>query len=124
MTRYFMKAITGGEDHIDVDHLCERLDYLRDLEEEDELDERERTELEILDYIDSNTDLGNHYANPYALIRSDLIGLYAEDYVKQNGLITDTDAWPFSFINWERAAEELLIDNEEFEINGTDYYLV
>lgn len=47
---------------------------------------------------------------------------YAQDLAKEIGAIDPDQQWPFSCIDWERAARELQMDYSSFDWEGTTYY--
>ncbi len=58
------------------------------------------------------------------LIRDDYFTEYAEELARDCGMITDkSDKWPYTCIDWDRAAEELKQDYMEVDFDGTTYWM-
>lgn len=56
------------------------------------------------------------------LIREDYFEDYAREPAEDIGAIDPNALWPLSYIDWEAAAEALLVDYIEVEYRGTTYY--
>jgi len=47
---------------------------------------------------------------------------YAQELAEDIGAIDPEASWPYTCIDWERAARELKYDYNSIEVNGTTYY--
>lgn len=47
---------------------------------------------------------------------------YAIEFAEDIGAIENCCHWPATCIDWEQAADELMMDFSQFEYNGTTYY--
>lgn len=59
---------------------------------------------------------------PVTLIRESYFETYARELAEDIGAVSKDAEWPAYCIDWERAANDLLIDYSEVEIDGTTYY--
>ena len=115
---------TDPEDDEGIDGLRDDLEAARDaLKEWDESDEdRELKALKSLqDEVEGYCPNWKYGA---ALIRESYFTEYAEELA---GDITDYDPrkvhWPFTCIDWEKAADELKQDYTTVDFDGVDYYV-
>jgi hypothetical protein len=60
---------------------------------------------------------------PVMLIRDSYFVTYAEGYAEELGLISDTSTgWPYTYIDWDRAADALQMDYTSIEYDGVTYW--
>lgn len=115
------EEITNSEDIIDSRDIQERI---KTLEEQEELDSSEQDELDNLKALETELQDDSEYEYGLTLIRESYFQEYAEDFALDCGYI-DRDKqyqWPFNHLDWEAAADELLMDYSEVDFNGTTYY--
>ena len=117
---------------VDVRDIIERVEELENTvppaEESDGDDNEDREELAtlvgILDDLKGNGGdeqwRGDWY--PTTLIRETYFEDYARELAEDIGAIDKDAAWPARHIDWEAAAQELLQDYQETDIEGTTYY--
>jgi hypothetical protein len=117
---------------VDVRDIIERVEELENTvppaEESDGDDNEDREELAtlvgILDDLKGNGGdeqwRGDWY--PTTLIRETYFEDYARELAEDIGAIDKDAAWPDRHIDWEAAAQELLQDYQETDIEGTTYY--
>lgn len=108
-------------DIIDSRDIIARIDYLATYEEEG-LDEYERTELATLREVAAEGESLADWQYGEALIRDSYFEDYARELAEDIGAIDPNASWPLSYIDWERAADALLMDYTSIEIDGTTYY--
>lgn len=63
---------------------------------------------------------GNWY--PVGLIRCTYFKEYAQDLAEDCGMIQDNAKWPYTCIDWDKAARELLMNYTTVSFNGIDYH--
>ena len=119
--------INNSEDVIDSRDIEERIKYLEtELEKEDELYTGEhdelKTELAKLTTLKEDIDNKEEWEFGITLINETYFEDYAREEAKDLGAIKDDFGWPANHINWEAAAEELLIDYTSVEFDGVTYY--
>lgn len=128
------KEITNSDDYIDVRDVIARVEALEsELSEDAETSEDEEERLsfaelltlrELLEKLEGNGGdeewRGSWY--PIGLVRES----YFEDFARQEAedldLIKSDARWPYTCIDWERAAEELKQDYSEVDFDGVTYY--
>ncbi len=108
------KEIIGNE-YLDTRSLRDRLDHLQADRESGLLDEDEIEELKILEESE------NDWPSDETMIREDKFEDYARDLAEDIGAMKDSDSWPYTCIDWEKAADELRVDYSEIEIDGYTY---
>jgi hypothetical protein len=109
-------------------------------EEREELEEKERKNFTIDDYISQNQDSSGvmeylalkefcdegesfsdwHHGETF--IHENYFEKYAEQFADDIGAINSNMEWPLTHINWETAAEELKHDYSAIEYDGHTYY--
>lgn len=137
------KEITNSEDMIDVRDVIARFEELEterenacdgdsDSEDSDKLAEFDDSEAgdeytrlkSLLDDVEGNGGdeewRGSWY--PVTLIRESYFKTYAEELAEDIGAVNSEAAWPNNHIDWEAAADELLIDYTSTEFDGVTYY--
>jgi hypothetical protein len=99
-----------GEKYIDGRDIQKRIRYLEDTEDEEEL-----AELKALQAIE------NEYSLDSTLIREDCFEDYARELAEEVQGIPS--GWPYTCIDWEKAARELAQDYSTLELDGITYYV-
>ena len=59
---------------------------------------------------------------PVTLIRYSYFKDYAQELAEDCGMIKDNAKWPYTCIDWDQAAKELLMDYTTVSFNGVDYH--
>ena len=94
-------------------------------EESEDLDREELSKLtELLDDLRGNGG-DEEWCNswyPVSLIRESHFEDYARELAEDIGAIDRNANWPLAYIDWEAAAEALLVDYTSTEIEGVTYY--
>lgn len=122
--------ISNTDDVIDVRDVIERFEELENKrdDEDEEIEDWEVTELvtlkELLSDLEGNG--GDHDWRgswyPVTLIRECYFENYARELAEDIGAINRDATWPNNCINWEEAANELLVDYSSVEFGGVTYY--
>ena len=118
---------TNDMEYIDSRDILERIEELEDLLEdalaEEELEEWELHELECLRTIEAEWGDPRSFRDGITLINEGFWVEYVRELAWDLGLVNDKDyQWPYNHINWDEAAEELLIDYQEVDFDGVTYY--
>lgn len=121
MTNFNFTLDNLNDDIIDV---CNIIEYYESLNEDD------TNEKEIMDFIKKNIldELAGNGGDeewrgewyPVTLIADWYFTTYAEDFAKDCFDVSDVANWPYNHIDWERAANELMIDYSEIIIKHDD----
>lgn len=114
------QEITNTEDVIDSRHITERIEYLEGLED-DEIDDDEKDELKALKGLEEEAGT-SEWGYGVTLIKESYFRDYAEELAEDIGAISGDMQWPLNHIDWESAANELLIDYSAVEFDGITYY--
>lgn len=85
----------------------------------DDFGDDEQAELEELDNLESEI---SEWMHGEAMIPEDEFEDYARELADDLGS-TKGDEWPFTCIDWERAARELAMGYTTVRYQGTDYYV-
>jgi hypothetical protein len=113
---YDMQEIDNYQDILDVRDIIDAYELASD--------DGGRELLELLDNLSGNG--GDHQWQgdwyPVTLIRDSYFTDYAEELANDIGLTDDRDAWPYTCIDWERAARELRMDYTSVEYDGVTYW--
>ena len=111
---------------LDERDIRKRFDYLKEkypdpeadpTDEEDPDAEAERAELRAL--INSDAD---QLPDSETLIHESYFEDYARELAEDIGALEKADAWPFTCIDWEKAADDLKMDYSVIELDGNTYY--
>jgi len=78
-----------------------------------------RQRVEILEAL--LDEIGSESSHGVTLIREDCFEEYARELADELGLIPDDVQWPFTCIDWERAADELRQDYSEVTFDGDEW---
>ena len=120
-------TITNTEDLIDIREVIERFEELENDKENAsaDFDEEEYQALDnlLLQLKGSGGDeewRGDWY--PIMLIRETYFETYAEQLAEDCGDLDENPRWPYTCIDWERAAKELQYDYAACEFEGIIYY--
>jgi hypothetical protein len=124
-------AISGGENIIDVRDVIARVEYL-----ESETEDRaavpdpddDKIELDMLSAL--LADLCGNGGNeqwrgdryPITLVRDSYFETFAQEEAESLDLVKDDAQWPYTCIDWEKAAYQLQQDYSSVELNGETYW--
>lgn len=114
-----------------LDNLNDEMLDVRDIiEYYESLNEDDTNEKEIMDFIKGNIldELAGNGGDeewqgkwyPVILIADWYFTTYAEDFAMDCFGVSDVANWPYNHIDWERAANELMIDYSEIIIKHDD----
>lgn len=89
-------------------------------DDKEELDELESLLKELEGYGGDHQFEGDWY--PGQLIRDSYFKEYAEQLADDIGAVNSDAGWPNNCIDWDKAANQLLLDYSEVEIDGIEYH--
>lgn len=119
---------TDAEDEYNRASFEDKADALDVLQRaQDAFSEPEQAELEsLLELLRDLRDYGgDHKWNgdwyPGMLIDEEIFEQYAEQMAEDIGAIDRDAKWPYTCIDWEKAANELRVDYSEINVNGRPY---
>ena len=114
----------NNSDIIDSRDVIVRIEELEELEELEEIEEDEKEELESLQALaEQGESYGGDWQYGSTLIRDSYFEEYAQDYAESCGAMNDSMSWPYTYIDWEGAANELQMDYTSIDFNGVDYWV-
>lgn len=123
-----MSEITNYDDVIDSRDIIERIDELREQiselkNEKQNVDDLEE-ELSTLEALAEEGESLSDWEYGVTLIRDSYFKEYAQEFAEDCGYIQRDRAmqWPYNCIDWDEAADELLMDYTELDFNGATYY--
>ncbi len=85
--------------------------------------EAEHEELKALLSLQEEASGAADWSYGETLIADSYFEEYAEQLAQDIGLVSDTDKWPMTCINWEEAAEELKQDYTSVDFDGETYWI-
>lgn len=123
------EPITNGDDLIDSRDVIARIKYLRVADSEVSGDESE--ELAALDGLagDACYPASDWRHTPtllrdgVTLIRDSYFEDYARELAEDIGAVDSEMSWPYSCVDWERAARELQMDYTSVDFDGVTYWI-
>jgi hypothetical protein len=89
----------------------------------DDWDEDTEREYNDLKALDEEAGGSGDYGHGETLIRDDYFEDYARQLADDLGLMKDENAWPYTCIDWEMAADELKQDYTSVEFGDTTYWV-
>ena len=117
-----MANISNRDDIIDSRDVIDRLDELRELE--DELSSDEIRELAALEELNADgEDYAGDWEHGVPMVRQSHFAEYAQDLAECLGLLENANNWPLTCFDWERAARELQYDYTAIDFDGVTYYV-
>ena len=125
-------SISNTHDIIDSRDVIERIDELESqaMNAEDEpgegweLDDDEKEELKVLKkFAEEAEGYSPDWNYGATLIHEDHFTEYAKRLAEDIGAVGAEDRWPGNHVDWEAAANELLIDYTAVEFDGVTYYV-
>jgi len=114
MTR---NTVDNAQDILDSRDVQE---YLDELEDDDDRDEEEYKALK--EFVKEARDYCEDWEHGETLIRESHFTEYAQDLADDIGAISRDLKWPYTCIDWERAAKELKYDYTSADFDGVTYY--
>lgn len=132
--------ISNTEDIIDSRDVIARIEYLKsDWDEATGDDHNDFTlseddwavglgaegaqELVALMELESEGEGYSDWIHGATLIRDSYFETYAREMADDLGYINREVSWPYTCIDWEKAAEELLVDYTSIDFDGTTYWV-
>ena len=106
------------QDILDSRDLQEEIEELESIEERDDAEQVRLDEL--LELKEDTEDSGWEYG--IIFISDDDFEDYAVELAEEIGSISNNASWPYTCIDWEKAAKELKQDYNSIVFNGTDYW--
>lgn len=114
-------AVALSDAQADLKTAQEALSAFDESDDAEELKELETLLKELEGYGGDHQFEGDWY--PGTLIRDSYFSEYAEQLAGDlHGSKVEQAEWPFNCIDWEKAAQQLLIDYAEVEIDGIEYH--
>jgi hypothetical protein len=111
--------INGLSDIYDSRDLLDRIEELEELGTERTSEEQSELSGLYLVWADTSED---RFEDGITFVRYSYFADYARDLADDLGLLNEKNRWPYTCIDWEKAAWELLTDYASTEIFGTTYY--
>ena len=117
--------ITSFDDTINVCDVIARVEELEDVEspDEDNIEELETLTKLLDDLVGNGGDeqwRGDWY--PSTLIRDTYFKTYAMELADDTSDAADNPVWPFTCIDWDKAARELRVDYTSVEFGTMTYW--
>ena len=129
VTEQATQPISNTEDIIDIRDVMARVEYLADADDVDtDAESEDQQELAsltaLLEECRGNGGdekwRGDWY--PLILVRESHFEDYAREYAEEIGAIDPKATWPLQHIDWEAAANQLLMDYSPVDFDGIEYY--
>ena len=118
---------TNSDDVIDSRDIIARIDTLRnEITAHSDIDVSladEIKELKILELLADGAGGSPDWDHGETLISDSYFEDYARELAKDIGAINDNDSWPYTCIDWEKAASELQMDYFSVNFDGVDYWI-
>jgi hypothetical protein len=117
------KDISNSDDRIHSRDVIQRIKELESFFEED-LDEEEKTELKVLKELDEEaSQYSSDWSHGEQLIRESHFVEYAQELAEELGMLDKNLSWPYTCIDWEKAAHELRYDYTKVDFDGVEYLI-
>lgn len=118
-------SVENADDYIDSRDVIDNIEELEaDIGDNESPDDfvLEREELAKLREFDAQgRDLFEEWDEGVTLINENYWSQYVEEMAYDRGWV-DTDSFIFTYVDWERLANDLLIDRTVINFDGVDYY--
>ena len=111
--------ITNSEDVIDSREIIDRIAYLEDSEDADEIEERAA----LVALAEQAEGYAPDWQYGRTLIRDSYFKDYAMELAEDIGAIDSNASWPNTCIDWDQAARELQMDYTSVEFAGVTYWV-
>ena len=119
------QAFSNNDDTIDVRDIIARVEELESEQSDDGEKEELETLTELLDELKGTGGdeewRGDWY--PLTMIRDSHFEDYAQELAEECGDLNRKPRWPYTCIDWEKAARELQYDYTSVDYNGTTYWV-
>ena len=111
--------ITHSEDVIDSREIIDRIAYLEDSEDADEIEERAA----LVALAEQAEGYAADWQYGEQLIRDSYFKDYAMELAEDIGAVDANASWPNTCIDWDQAARELQMDYTSVEFAGVTYLI-
>ena len=111
--------ITNSEDVIDSREIIDRIAYLEDSEDADEIEERAA----LVALAEQAEGYAADWQYGEQLIRDSYFKDYAMELAEDIGAVDANASWPNTCIDWDQAARELQMDYTSVEFAGVTYWI-
>ena len=111
--------ITNSEDVIDSREIIDRIAYLEDSEDADEIEERAA----LVALAEQAEGYAADWQYGEQLIRDSYFKDYAMELAEDIGAVDANASWPNTCIDWDQAARELQMDYTSVEFAGVTYWV-
>lgn len=116
--------ISEYDDIIDSRDVIARIEELSELNAAEEDSEEETEELVALRELAAEaSDYAADWEYGETLIRDSYFERYAQELADDIGAVDADAVWPYTCIDWERAARELQMDYTSVEFRGVTYWI-
>ena len=116
-------TITNYDDLIDLRDVEARIEELKDVQVDRDLDDAELAErLSLRGLMAGDLDGWDPEDEP-TLIRGSYFVEYAQELAEDLGALNTITSWPNRWIDWERAADELKTDYTAIDFDGVEYFI-
>ena len=119
MTTQTTTEITNSEDVIDSREIIDRIAYLEDSEDADEIEERAA----LVALAEQAEGYAADWQYGEQLIRDSYFKDYAMELAEDIGAVDANASWPNTCIDWDQAARELQMDYTSVEFAGVTYWI-
>lgn len=134
------RDISNTEDTLDSRDIIERIKELESMRDDLEIEDSERgnmdnpiwrdweesseaEELKVLLALQSEGEGSPDWSYGETLIRDSYFEEYAQELAEELDYIKKDVHWPYTCIDWERAAQELQYDYFTIDFDGVDYWI-
>jgi hypothetical protein len=118
---------SNGADILDSRQIIERIEYLESFVEDENSDpddlDAARRELSILQRLAEEGRYADDWQYGVTMIRDSYFENYAQETAEDCGMINREVRWPYTCIDWERAAQELQQDYSSVGFDGVTYWI-
>jgi len=127
------KQIDKFDDLIDVRDIIARVEELEEAVPQEDIDNLVESDdaTELVGWRELLSDLvgtggdekwrGDWY--PVTMIRDSYFRDYAQELAEDCGMLNDSDRWPYTCIDWDRAARDLKMDYTGIDFDGVTYWV-
>lgn len=120
-------SLDNYQDVIDSRDVIARIEELESLvnDEDSPLDDDETDELKLLQSLAEDASGSPDWVYGETLIRDSYFAEYAQELAEDCGYLDQagSDRWPFTCIDWEKAARELQQDYYLVNFGSTEYWI-
>jgi hypothetical protein len=116
-------AVDNTEDILDSRNVIDRREELETGYADEMLTADEEHELLALRALCEKGEDCSDWEHGEALIRHSHFTEYVQQFADDAGYLSSTTSWPYTCIDWDRAAGEVLADYTEVDFDGVVYYV-